>query len=312
MTKYLIGIEGGATKSKCAVADLNGKIITETKGKPSNLLVSGVEQAALNLFELIEACLEKIDAGFDEVQQIVIGSAGAGRSEHAGQLKNGLIKYAAGRNINLNSVVVVSDAMITLEGAFPDKPGCILICGTGSVLFGRDDKNIIHRVGGFGRLIGDEGSGYSIGRKGLNAVAKNLDQRGEATELSKILKDNFSINSADELIKRVYDEKFDISSFAESVIYAAGRGDKISAKILDEEADEIIVLMKTILKKLSVSKTRIVFTGSLINYENFYSNMIKEKMKKILPGIKAVKPAGTPVAGAIQIAKKLTLSSGKE
>ncbi len=99
-----------------------------------------------------------------------------------------------------------------MEGAFSGKPGCILIAGTGSILFGKDKNGLMHRNGGFGRIIGDEGSGHSIGRKGLSAVAKELDGRGKSTLITKMLNKKYNISSASDLIINVYKNNFDIAS----------------------------------------------------------------------------------------------------
>jgi len=303
--KYIIGIDGGGTKTVCAAADLDGNLLIETTGKSSNFLTSGIEQAVKNLFEVIEGCLFELNADFPNIIQIVIGSAGAGREHDTKLLESRLEKYAEKERIHLNSVKVVSDAVIALEGAFPGKSGCVLICGTGSILYCRDVKGAIYRVGGLGRLIGDEGSGYSIARKGLNAVSKEFDGRGEPTVLTKILKDEFSVNSSDELIQKIYSQDFEISSLAKSVLKSASTGDVISNEILNEEADEIILHIKSVLKKLSSDRIEIVFTGSLIDNENVYSNLIKRKIKESLPLVEVVKPVNPPVVGAILLAKKI-------
>ncbi len=83
--------------------------------------------------------------------------------------------------VPIKKFVVESDARVALEGAFSGNPGSILIAGTGSIMFGKDSKGNIHRVGGFGRILGDEGSGFHIARSGLTAVAKQFDGRGERT-----------------------------------------------------------------------------------------------------------------------------------
>jgi N-acetylglucosamine kinase-like BadF-type ATPase len=303
--KYIIGIDGGGTKTVCAVADIEGTILKETTGRPSNFLVSGTEKVVENLFKLIEGGLFELNADFPNVKQIVVGTAGAGRKQHAELLESVLKRYAEKERIHLNSVKVVSDALIALEGAFPGKPGCVLICGTGSILYCRDDKSNIHRVGGLGRLIGDEGSGFSIGRKGLNAASKEFDGRGESTILTKILNDEFSINSSDELINKIYSNEFEISAFARSVLEGAKNMDKVSAKILDEEAAEVILHIKSALKKLSLKKIELVFAGSLIDNENVYSDLIRRKIKETFPDVEIVKPAKPPVAGAILLAKKI-------
>ncbi len=303
--KYLIGIDGGGTKTDCAVADLSGKIIHQTSGKPSNYLVIGVEEAVANIFSLIEENLFQLEGDFSDIKQIVIGTAGAGRNEDAQLLEKSFKDYADQQRVHFKTVKVVSDAHITLEGAFPNSSGCILIAGTGSILFGKDEKGNIHRVGGFGRLIGDEGSGYSIGRKALNAVSKESDDRGEKTLITQILNDKMNINFSDSLINKVYKEKLDIASLAKIVIEAADEGDEIAENILDEEADELILHIKSIINKISAGRVSLSFSGSLIDNKNFYSELIRRKIKTNLPNVDIVKPFSSPLNGAILLAKQI-------
>jgi N-acetylglucosamine kinase-like BadF-type ATPase len=306
--KYLIGIDGGGTKTDCAIADLSGKIIFQTVGKPSNFLIIGVEETVANLFAVIEECLFELKGDFSDVKQVVIGVAGAGRKDDAELLEKSFLDYAHDEGIHFKGVKVVSDAQVALEGAFPDSAGCILIAGTGSILFGKDKKGKIHRVGGFGRLIGDEGSGYCIGRKALNAVSKEIDGRGEKTIITEMVNDKIDFGVSDKLVNKVYKEKLDIASIAKIVIEAAEKGDKAANKILSIEADELVLHLKSILEKIPVKKLNVSFSGSLIDNKNFYSGLLKKKIKESLPQIKVVKPALTPVAGAIQIAKKIIAS----
>jgi N-acetylglucosamine kinase-like BadF-type ATPase len=303
--KYLIGIDGGGTKTDCAIADLSGKIIHQTTGKPSNFLVIGVEEAVENLFALIEENLFALEGDFADVKQIVIGVAGAGREEDAKLLEKSFKDYADQERIHFKGVKVLSDAHIALEGAFPNSAGCILIAGTGSILFGKDDKGVIHRVGGFGRLIGDEGSGYSIGRKALNAVSKASDGRGEETMISELLDAKMNHNTSKNIINKVYNEKLDVASVARIVIEAAEEGDPIAEDILDEEADELVLHIRSLIDKIHTNNINVSFSGSLIDNKNFYSDLLKNKIKSTLPNVKIIKPANPPVSGAILFAKRL-------
>jgi N-acetylglucosamine kinase-like BadF-type ATPase len=304
--KYLIGIDGGGTKTDCAIADLSGKIIHQTVGKPSNFLVIGVEEAVENIFALIEENLFALEGDFADVKQIVIGVAGAGRQEDAFLLEKGFKDYADQEGIHFKGVKVVSDAHIALEGAFPDSAGCILIAGTGSILFGKDENGVIHRVGGFGRLIGDEGSGYSIGRKALNAVSKASDGRGEETLISELLNAKMNSNTSKNIINKVYNEKLDVASVAKIVIEAADEGDPIAEDILDEEADELVLHIRSLINKIHTDKLSVAFSGSLIDNKNFYSDLLRNKIKSTLPNVKVIKPASPPVSGAILFAKRLS------
>ncbi len=172
-------------------------------------------------------------------------------------------------------------------------------------MFGKDEKSVIHRVGGFGRLIGDEGSGYSIGRKALNAVSKASDGRGEETLISELLDAKMKSGSSNSIINKVYSENLDVASVAKIVIQAAEEGDPIAEDILDEEADELVLHILSLINKIRINKLNIAFSGSLIDNNNFYSDLLKQKIKSTLPKAKMVKPASSPVSGAIFFAKKL-------
>jgi N-acetylglucosamine kinase-like BadF-type ATPase len=303
--KYLIGIDGGGTKTDCAIADLSGKIIRETSGKPSNFLVIGVEEAVENLFALIEENLFALEGDFSDVKQIVIGVAGAGREEDAMLLEKSFKDYSEQQGVHFKGVKIVSDAYVALEGAFPDSSGCIMIAGTGSILFGKDESGKVQRVGGFGRLIGDEGSGYAIGRKALNAVTKEIDGRGERTIITELLNNKIDSGVQDKLINKVYKEKLDVASVAKIVIKAAEEADEVANKILNDEADELVLYIKAFLDKISTNKLNISFSGSLIDNKNFYSDLLKKKIKENLSMVKVVKPVSSPVQGAILLAKRI-------
>jgi len=303
--KYLIGIDGGGTKTDCAIADLSGKIIRQSAGKPSNFLVIGVKEAVENLFALIEENLFALEGDFSNVKQIVIGVAGAGREEDAMILEKGFKDFADQEGIHFKGVKVLSDAHIALEGAFPNSAGCILIAGTGSILFGKDESGNIHRVGGFGRLIGDEGSGYSIGRKALNAVSKATDGRGEETLISELLDAKMNSEASKNIINKVYKEKLDVASIAKIVIEAAEEGDPIAEDILDEEADELVLHIRSLTNKIQTDKLSVAFSGSLIDNKNYYSDLLKRKIKSTLPNVKVIQPAFPPLSGAILFAKRL-------
>lgn len=308
--KYLIGIDGGGTKTDCAIADLSGKIIQQSSGKPSNFLIIGVKETVRNIFALIEENIFALEGDFSDVKQIVIGVAGAGREEDAKLLEKGFKDFADEEGIHFKGVKVISDAHIALEGAFPDSAGCILIAGTGSILFGKDEKGVIHRVGGFGRLIGDEGSGYSIGRKALNAVSKSSDGRGEETLISELLNSKMNSGSANAIINKVYNEKLDVASVAKIVIEAAEEGDLIAEDILDEEADELVLHIRSLIEKFRTNILSVAFSGSLIDNENFYSDLLKRKIKSTLPNVKITQAVLSPIGGAILFAKKLSSAKG--
>ncbi len=302
--KYLIGIDGGGTGSRCVISDLNAKVLYRCKSGPTNFLTFDVSEVCKNIYSLISTCRKKLNISSKDIKAVVIGTAGAGREKDALFLEKYLRRYLSSKKASIKLIKVVSDGIIALEGAFPNDPGCILISGTGSIIFGKNKKGEHFRLGGYGNKIGDEGSGYSIGRKGLNAVSKDFDGRGKKTFLTNYLKKNFKISSGQELINKVYRRNFNVASFAPFVLKAAEKKDRISIEILNNEADQLIQHIKTIKRKVGIKNLRVTFSGSLISNKDYFSGLLRRKIKSGLPGVEIIKPDNPPEVGAILLALK--------
>jgi len=302
---YLIGVDVGGTKTDCIIADAEGNILSEVISTSSNPLVIGIDKAAENIWSSIKECNKNIKVKYKDVGLALIGSTGVGRQVDADKLLNELKRITDIKNIE-----VTTDAHIALEGAFPNQPGCILIAGTGSIIYGKDKEGKLHRAGGFGSLIGDQGGGYSIGRKGLIAVSKQLDGLGNNTKITNLLCDEFNIKNKDELISKVYGKQISIQEAAPLVIEAARTNDETAITILNKESDELIEQIAAMKRKLNHEKLNLAFTGSLIQNKNYYSNLLRAKIKKELPFVNVTEAKNSPAVGAILLAKK-HLTEGK-
>ncbi len=298
--KYIISIEGGGTKSKAVIQDLEDKYMFEIEGKATNPNSVGFDSAIKNLLKNIFDCTTKAWTEKKDVEVIVIGTAGAGNPKTAEQIQKAISESLSEKT----KIFVTSDAEISLEGAFAGSPGVIVISGTGSAVFGKDKSGNIFRSGGYGRLIGDEGSGFSIAKKGLNVIAKYFDGSIENSQLISIVKNLYKINSKDSLLEFVYKNNFDVASVAPTILQAA-ENDVHCKKILNEEAELLVNQTKMVCDKLDSKPHNIVFIGSLIEKENIYSNLLREKIKEVIPSVEFVQPQFTPVEGGILIAKKL-------
>ncbi len=265
----------------------------------------GLDKVSETLFNLLEDCIKNLNCEFDDLISVVLGTAGAGRKDDVERFENHFLSYAKSQKALIKNFKVVSDARIALEGAFSGRPGSILISGTGSIMFGKDSKGEIHRVGGFGRFIGDEGSGYSIGKKGLAAVSKFYDGRGILTMLSKLAANHFKINDSEKLINAVYKNNFDIAQVAEQVIYAAKKDDEVCKKIVDEETDELIFHITAMKEKLKQEIMEIAFIGSIITNDNYFSQMLNKKIKERFKDVIVKEAEHQPVMGAVFLAKEI-------
>jgi len=298
-----IGIDGGGSKTKCVLCDGDLKVYYESYAGPSNFLSLGTEKVSKTILDLIINCCKSRDILVPQIESILLGTTGAGRESDANNLETAVYERASSKNLNLTSFKVVSDARIALEGALSGKPGSILIAGTGSIMFGKDKNGLIHRVGGFGRLIGDEGSGLTIGRKGLNILARYYDGRGQNSLLQEKIKRKFNIKDQNELITSVYSEKIKCQSVAPLVMEAATEGDAQCKDILNQESDELILHILSMQKKLKEETMKVVFIGGTIANDNIYSNMLKEKIKLFLKNIILQQPDFPPEIGAVIMAK---------
>jgi N-acetylglucosamine kinase-like BadF-type ATPase len=301
---FFIGIDGGGTKTSSVLTDENFNVLSKAVAAKTNPFVVGVEKSAGVLLSLIKTLIAKKKSMV--VEAAVIGLAGCGRKENADAVQKRLFFLIKKEKISVKKIFVLSDASIALEGAFPNDNGAILIAGTGSIIYGKDKAGNNYRAGGFGKIIGDEGSGYSIGLEGLKAVAERFDGRGNVTALTETLKKQFGIKDRDTLIFKVYSDKFEIASIAEYVIQAAERGDVISQRILRNESNELVYLVKMLKKKMSARKLKVCLLGGLLLTENIYSQLVRDKINKYCAGVTITQPVFSPEIGAVLIAKEKT------
>jgi len=302
---YIIGIDGGATKTHCVLTNLDANVLHECYGAPSNFLVQGIEPVSKTLLSLINECAEKLKISIKEITIVLLGTTGAGRRTDAERLEQGFEDFLNKENIKINRFRVESDARIALEGAFSGKPGSILIAGTGSIMFGKDASGNIHRVGGFGRYLGDEGSGYALGKKGLAAVSKQFDGRGQATQITELVTEKFEINSPESLITKIYKENFDIASVAPLVITAAENKDALALKIIEEETDELLLHISTMKKNVNEKILHTAFIGGIITHKNIYSATLLKKISEKLPNVVVKDAENSPAMGAVLMAKQI-------
>lgn len=303
--KYYIGIDGGGTKTKCILTDENLNTLFENIGGPSNFLVIGAEKVSETILDHITNCCFAKNITPDLIAGIVLGTTGAGRKSDVEILEKQILKDSKEKNIKINKLRIESDARIALEGAFSGKAGSILIAGTGSIMFGKDEEGVIHRIGGYGRYIGDEGSGYRIGRKGLNAVARAFDGRAKQTRISDLLQQEFSISSPEELITEVYRNNFNIPSVAPIVFDAAESGDVTAQRILEDEANELLAHLSAMKTKLNVSILKLSLIGSILTTPNYFSYLFNEMVVRKHNDIKIMEAEHSPEFGAVLMAKKL-------
>src|SRR6187455_36277 len=193
---HVLGIDAGGTKTVCQLADATGEVLAEARRGGANLQAAGELEVEKVLHEVME---EAIGDHNIIPAAICLGIAGVDRPDDAAVVR-GIMKRIGYKA----RVLVVNDALVALEAGAPGQPGVVIISGTGSISYGRNAAGIAARSGGWGYVLGDEGSGYWIGRSALRAVLREADHRGPRTALTPMLLEHFQVEQPQLLLHEVY------------------------------------------------------------------------------------------------------------
>lgn len=301
---YILGADGGGTKTLGVLSDVRGTELARVQVGATNPNVVGVETAAATLVELLLSCCKQAGRLPTELASMVFGLAGAGNANVQQRLKTALRDALQKQDIPMPPVEFVTDARIALEGAFNGGPGIIVIAGTGSAVLGKSPDGAVRLVGGWGRVFGDEGSGYFVGLEALKLLARMFDGRMESGPLRDVLGTRFNLNSRERVVSAVYQEGLTVASLAPVVLAAAEQGDPAARDIFSRGAallaEQVGVLVRSFGRLPGIG---VVFIGGLIDHDSIYSRMLREAVCGISPTVAVVPAQHPPVSGALLLAK---------
>lgn len=303
MTSWVLGVDGGGTKTTAILVGEDGTFGAQETAAGSSLTTLAIEAATKIVLDLAKKCCTAAGGAAADIHAVGIGLAGAGRAPERDEFHRTMVESATKNGFSFSNLIVESDWRVALEGAFPVSPGIVLIAGTGSIACVRSEDRSLHRIGGWGRILDDGGSAYALGRDGLQAVLRAQEGRGEATILSEYALQHFSVTSLDDLVRKVYGGQADVASFASKVSVAATQRDAAASAIISRGAGELVDLVGTLMKKLQPKRRMpVAMMGGLLDQENLYSTMVKERLTAALPGILVQKPKFPPAYGAAILA----------
>jgi N-acetylglucosamine kinase-like BadF-type ATPase len=299
--RYVIGIDGGATKTIAIFGSADGKILGRGRGGSSNYHNVG----ASNAIESIKraASEAKLQAGVGtkiaEIAVVALAAIDSSGDERAAT------RFARKTNI-ARRIFVVHDSIAYLQSAFHGRPGIMVESGTGCVAAGINSSGRYVRVGGWGSLIDDEGSGYDIGRKALNATFRAADGRGPRTRLVSAVKRKYRLKTLEDLIYAIYSTSItidEIASLAYLVSKAAPR-DEVSRRILRDAGTTLGELACVVAKRLEVNRghIRVAAVGGVFNAGKYLTEAFKQRIKQECPLAKVVRPEVEPAVGAFSLA----------
>jgi N-acetylglucosamine kinase-like BadF-type ATPase len=295
----VLGIDVGGTKTVCLMADDHGRVIAQGREEGANLQDAG----ELALEKVLHSVMEGTLGGTGIVPSaICLGIAGVDRASDETVVRSIMsrIGYKA-------RILVVNDALIALQAGVGDAAGIVIVSGTGSIAYGRNAEGEASRAGGWGYVLGDEGSGYWIGRLALRAVVRHADGRGRVTSLTPRLLRHLGVQKASELISKVYYEQLSpraIASLAKYVQHARDEGDMVATGILNRAADELMAAATAVMMRLELTDKAFTFVlaGGMFRAVPWLCDQMRLLLPALAPLSHVMHLEEEPALGAVRLA----------
>lgn len=286
------GIDAGGTATKCLLLNEHGQVLAKTKGQPANFQ-AGARPAAEAIKATLVAAMS--EARLDRIAVLGIGMAGAGRKPEREK-----IKQCLGTLEGVGEYHLTDDGEIAVLGAHRGQPGIVLIAGTGSIAYGLRRDGVMVRRGGWGALLGDEGSGYWVGLQAVKAVIQAEEGRNRKTALSNTVRAGLDIKSLEALPSLVYTRslgRHEIASLVPVVVQTAEQGDTVALEIVNAAISELIGLVIAVNQLLDFPATKVAVSGGL--FTNPWLMALFTQRIKQAGGLVTVKPSDPAAFGAV-------------
>jgi N-acetylglucosamine kinase-like BadF-type ATPase len=296
---HVLGIDAGGTKTVCLLADAKGHVVSEARGGGANLQASGELEVEKVLHGVMEEAIGDREVRPDAV---CLGIAGVDRPADA-EAVHGIMRRLGFKSRTL----IVNDALVALVAGVGDSAGVVLVAGTGSIAYGRDESGRAARSGGWGYLLGDEGGGFWIGRSALAAVVRQFDGRGPATMLTDLVLADMRLGNPTELIHAIYDkglQRRTIAGIAALVQRAADAGDATASEILTRAGAELSAAAASVIGRLGMRGDvfRTVLAGGIFHAIPALVADVRLRLSEVAPRTETRLLDVEPAVGAVHLA----------
>ena len=296
---HVLGIDAGGSKTVALVTDANGAVIGEGRAGGANLQTEGELQVEKVLHEVIERAM---NGRYTPPEAVCLGMAGVDR-ESDGRLIRDIMRRLGFRQ----NTLIVNDALIALVAGAGANPGVVVISGTGSIAFGVSHRGLAARAGGWGPTLGDEGSGYWIGRRALEAVVRDVDGRGPKTALTERVLEFFSLSRPELLVSEIYHQPHGrraIASLAPEVDRARLEGDLVAGEIMTDAANELATAAGSVITRLDMRGEQfpILLAGGMLKRSEWLAAEVLRRMAEVAPRSEVLPLTEEPVIGAVRLA----------
>jgi N-acetylglucosamine kinase-like BadF-type ATPase len=307
MAAFWIGVDGGGTRTRAVVAGEDLVPMGRGGSGPSNASTRPLPLVVETVLEAVGDAAASAAVSSSKAECVAVGLSGVESAGLERPLTSALEEsFGAGR------VFVTTDARIALAGASPGDPGgpgVVLIAGTGAIAYGRRADGTEARAGGWGPLLGDEGSGYAIARQGLAAVVRDLDGRGPRTAIRDLLfASERGVHTLEQLLGKVYRSEGgagDVAAYFPVVLQAAKAGDAEARRILGEAGKELALAAITVIHKLALEQEAfpVSTVGGVFGAGDLLLAPLVAALGHVAPLARVGPPAYPPEIGAIRLAR---------
>ncbi len=296
-SRYIVGVDIGGTSTKGVLLSLSGKV-------EDSVITTGLNYQLVPREYVVHTVLyvlEFLSRSGQEIQGVGVGVAGLYRDEEREELLQALREQLP----DIPRIVVTSDLETAAYAALLGRPGIVVVGGTGMIAYGQDPLDHKVRRGGYGFLLGDEGSGFWLGLQGLMAAIKAFEGRGPATALVEKILEKTGMESFVEAIPYFYaDPQKRIADLAPLVLDAAIAQDTVAERIVEEGTQEVARLVESVYRELQFPETFPVKLAGGIFQNNYYFHRTRQAIQKTFPGARVEHSVATPAYGAALIVMK--------
>jgi len=303
MKKYVLGIDGGGTRTRAAIIDDEGNVQGTCIGNSSNYDDIGIDAARENIKQVVDCAQQKTGISMDQFHAAFLGIGGVSSEADRTIVKNMALDLHLAPE---ECIGVDHDIRIALAGGLSGRPGIVQIAGTGSSCYGRNAEGRSWRSGGWGPLLADEGSGYWLGIEAMKAATRAADGHSQATSLLPSVLDFLKLTNIDSIMNRLYAQKMtrtEIASLSPLVISAAKEGDTISLEIIDSGIQYMAECVSIVANKLDLlDQCELSLTGGVFQAGDFIIDRMRSKVQERLPHCKVTMAELPPVIGSCLLA----------
>ena len=300
---YYLALDAGGTSTRCWVAD-EERVLARESGPTVKLMHVGEGLATERLQELVRRALAAAGVRGEDVTRTVVGLAGISSTtvrEWAERVCGALVG---------GELIVQGDEAIALDAAFGDGPGILIIAGTGSNAVGRCSDGGTVTAGGWGPVIGDEGSGYWIGMEAIRAGLHAHDL-GVDTCLVREVEAFWGLQDLGALVAHANQRsRPDFAELTGVVVRCAERGDGLAQRVLERAGEELAGFVSLVASKMSGrgcdpdDAAQVAFTGSVLGKIPAVRRAFLERIEAALPHAVVASEAVEAIEGALWRARR--------